>query len=152
MERLVAIWLLADRLADSKLRNKVMAAVVDVTNIFHRIGEEDQEEIQLFPPRMTGAIWSAPTKGKALRRYVVNYYVQNVSSETVEPRWAEFHPDFIKDLAVRSLESGPGGGEMGRVQLGPAPPECEWHDHNYVHDVCEEADRHVDETLFRYDD
>lgn len=140
----VKLWLLADRLDDSKLRNEVMNAVIEVTNTFRGRAYYDE----LFPPHMTGLIWSTALKGKALRRYVVDHYIQDVKSEDVEPRWGEFHPDFIKDLAARSLESGNAG---GRVDNGlPAPPECTYHDHRSVHEVCAQADEPEPE-LFVYD-
>ena len=134
MEKLVTLWLLAERLADAKLRNAVTDAIVDVTEDFD--GEEDQ--ITLFPPHLTVLIWSALAKGRALRRLVVDHYVQKVKPAAMEPYWDEVHPDFIKSLAEIGMEWGPSEGEAGDDQ--PVCPVSKYHEHDYRGFGCEEAD------------
>ena len=142
MEKLVALWLLADRLVDAKLRNAVTDTIVDVASDFD--GEEDQ--VQVFPPHMTVLIWSTLAKGRALRRLVVDHYVQKVKPAAMEPYWDEVHPDFIKSLAVIGMEWGPSEGEEGGNDQ-PACPVSRYHEHDNPW-LCEEAD--YEEQSFHY--
>jgi hypothetical protein len=48
--KLVTLWLLANRLADAKLRNAAMDAIIGLKASYSR---KDEEPIQLFPPHMT---------------------------------------------------------------------------------------------------
>ena len=96
--KFVTLWLLADRLADTKLRNAVMDAIVDLQANWGAV--DDEELLLLFPPRMTVSIWSTLAKGRALRRLLIDHYTENVTTEVMKPHWDECHPDLIKSLAM----------------------------------------------------
>jgi hypothetical protein len=147
MAKLVTLYLLADRLANSKLRNAVIGAIIEVSD-YHG-ASYDTEPIQIFPPHMTGLIWSALAKGRALRRLLINYYIDNVTAEALGPHCNECHPDFIKSLAMASLEGGPFEGEASNALA--ACDEFKYHEHiDTQQDDCESADYWMDE-LFNYE-
>jgi hypothetical protein len=141
MGKLVTLWLLTDRVADAKLRNAVTDAMIDLTNVFSREGEQ----IRLFPPHMTVLIWSTLAKGRALRRLVVDHYVQKVKAKAMEPHWDECHPNFIKSLAAIGMEGGPSEGELGNDQ--PECPKSKYHEHG-GRTTCEDLDFGVDNFHF----
>jgi len=98
---LVKLWLLGDRFADCKLRNAVMDAITKVTKEF-----DFENESEAFPAPMTFRIWSSLTKGRALRRLVLDHYIERVDPGEIEQDLEEFHPDFVKSLAMSSLQCG----------------------------------------------
>jgi hypothetical protein len=55
---------------------------------------------------MTVLVWSTRAKSQALRRLLINYYIENVSAETLGPHLNERRPSFIKSLAMKSLDGG----------------------------------------------
>jgi hypothetical protein len=143
VNKLVTLWLLADRLADAKLRNAVMDAIIDF-----KVGWSE-EPIRLFPPRMTVLIWSTLAKGRALRRLVIDHYVKNVDAEAMKPHWDECHHDFIKSLAMEGLDCGPFEGEAENSQA--ACGRFKYHEHVNTRDAdCEDAD-YMRVELFHYE-
>jgi hypothetical protein len=64
---------------------------------------------------MTVLVWSTRAKSQALRRLLINYYIENVSAETLGPHLNERRPSFIKSLAMKSLDGGPFEGEAGNA-------------------------------------
>jgi len=99
VEKLVKLWLLGDRLADCKLRNAVMDAITNVTKEFVFAYQSDA-----FPAHVTFLIWSNITNGRALRRLVLDHYIESVEPDEIEQHLEEFHPDFVKSLAMSSLQ------------------------------------------------
>lgn len=108
-----------------------------------------EEQIHLFPPHMTVLIWSTLAKGRALRRPVIKHYVNNVTAEALGPHSNECHPDFIKSLAMVSLNGGLFEGEANDALAGC--DEAKYHEHvdTSLYD-CEEADYWKDE-LFHFE-
>jgi hypothetical protein len=106
MEKLVTLWLLGDRLADCKLRNAVMEAI---SAVLHGFNWANQAEA--FHPGMTSLIWSSITKGRALRRLVMDHYIAAVTPDELEADCDEHHPEFVKGLALSSLGCGSYEGE-----------------------------------------
>jgi hypothetical protein len=144
--KLVTLWLLADRLADAKLRNAAMDAIIGLKVSYSR---KDEEPIQLFPPHMTVLIWSTLAKGRALRRLVIDHYVEKVEAEAMKPHWDECHAGFIKSLAMEGLECAPFEGEAEDSQA--ACDELKYHEHVNTGDAdCEDAD-YIGVELFHYE-
>jgi hypothetical protein len=147
LAKLVTLWLLADRLANASLRNAVMDAIIEVRASYGTGG--DEEPIQLFPPRMTVSIWSTLAKGRALRRLVIDHYVENVEAEAMKSHWDECHPGFIMSLAIEGLEYGPFEGEAENDQA--ACDKFKYHEHvDTRHASCEDAD-YMGVELFHYE-
>ena len=99
--KLEKLWLFGDRLADTRLRNTVMEAILVLMETF-----DWENPVLTFPPHITVLIWSNTTKGRTLRTLVLNHYVETCEPRDLEPNWDEFHPDFIKGLAMTSLGCG----------------------------------------------
>jgi hypothetical protein len=91
MEKLVNLWLLGDRLADTKFRNEIMDATIGV---IHGLEVVSDEQDPVFSAATTVLIWSNTTDGRALRRLVVDHYIHMVTLEEMRPQWDEFHPRF----------------------------------------------------------
>lgn len=77
--RLIKLWILADRLADIKLRNATMDEMIAAVG---RLSNE--YSFDLFTPEMTNVVWSATTTGRPLRRLLLDYHISNVWVEDVE--------------------------------------------------------------------
>lgn len=97
VEDLVRLWLLADRLADFRLRNAVIDAILVELNDF-------TTSLNVFPPELAARVWSATTPGRSIRRLIVDYYAKHVGATIVKGEVAEYHPDFTKDLLVKAIE------------------------------------------------
>jgi len=123
--KMVTLWLLGDRLADAKLRNAAMDAIIDIRANYG--DKEHKEPIQMFPPHMTVPIWSTLAKGRALRRLLIDHYVENVTAEVMKPHWNECHPDFIRSLAMEGLGCGAFEGEAENDQA--ACDKFKYHEH-----------------------
>lgn len=95
---LVKLWILADRLADARLRNAIMDEMVTATDKL-----ELAYGFVLFHPEMTVLVWSATTANRPLRRLILDYYVFYVSVEYVEKDVDKHHPEFVKELMLASL-------------------------------------------------
>jgi hypothetical protein len=106
VDQLVVLWLLGDRLADCKLRNAVMEAISSVLSGFNWTNHAEA-----FRPGMTCLIWDSITKGRALRRLVMDHYIAAVTPGELDEDWDEHHPESIKGLAMSSLGCGSYEGE-----------------------------------------
>ena len=91
---LAKLWLLADRLTTTKLRNDVMEAL---SRLLVSLDPKQGNLTDIFPPSMTVLIWPATTPGRSLRKLVVDYYAK-VPIPQIEEHAAEHHPDFIQEL------------------------------------------------------
>jgi hypothetical protein len=130
VSKFVSMWLIGDRLVDSKFRNTVMDTIIAVVRGFG----DDQKMTTMFPPHMTVLIWSNLTKGRALRRLVLEEYIGPVTHQDMEPQWDGFHPDFIKTLAMRGLGNGPYEGEEGDYADETHYVCSKYHEHDGIFD------------------
>ena len=94
---LVRLWLLADRLADFRLRNAVMDAIIVELNGF-------ATPMNVFPPNLAAQVWSATTPGRPIRRLIIDYYAKHIGAATVKAEAVAYHPEFTRDLLVKAIE------------------------------------------------
>jgi hypothetical protein len=66
--------------------------------------DPESEMHEVFPQSMISYIWSNTLKDRALRRAVMDFYAYMVHPEMVEGVLEEYHPDFVKDLALQGLK------------------------------------------------
>lgn len=59
---------------------------------------------EVFPASMTTYIWSTTTKVCALRQLVIDFYALLVHPEVKEGSIEQYHPDFVKDLALNGVK------------------------------------------------
>jgi hypothetical protein len=98
---LMKLWILADRLADSRLRN---AAMDELIATFQSLkSKRSSVRSVLFTPDTTLLIWSSTTDGRPLRELALNFYISHVYAHDVEQNMDEYHPDFLKDLMLVAL-------------------------------------------------
>lgn len=97
---LAKLWILADRLADMRLRN----AVIDKLVAGLSDGFEGNIGMLYFPPELTTLVWSNTTADRPLRRLVLDYYIAIVWSDEVKAHWDDFQLEFMKDLAIAAME------------------------------------------------
>lgn len=57
----------------------------------------------VFPASMTVLIWPATTKGRTLRKLVLDYYSSTVPASLVEGHIEEYPPEFVQDLMLKGL-------------------------------------------------
>ena len=98
---LANLWLLADRLTTTKLRNAVIG---ELGRILMTLDHTQGSTIEIFPPSMTVLIWPTTTKGRSLRRLVVDYYASKVPIAQVEEHIHEFHPEFVEELTQKIVQ------------------------------------------------
>jgi hypothetical protein len=96
--KLIKLWILADRLADIKLRN---AAMDEMITAIGRLSIE--VDYHLFTPVMTNLVWPATTPGRSLRQLLLDFHISNVWAENVEQYMDGYHPEFLKDLMLVAL-------------------------------------------------
>jgi hypothetical protein len=97
---LVKLWILADRVADVRLRN----AVIDELTFKLEERTEIEDRISLFPPALTTHVWSSTTANRPLRRVALDYYVGLVTAAQVKTQRDDFEPEFLKDIMVAAME------------------------------------------------
>jgi hypothetical protein len=97
VEDLVRLWLLADHLADFRLRNAVIDAILVELNSF-------TTSLNVFPPELAAQVWSATTPGRSIRCLIIDYYAKHVGAATVQAQVADYHVDFTRDLLVKAIE------------------------------------------------
>lgn len=117
------LWLLGARLGDSGFLNEVMDVILGAIEWLDPLSSDFTAA---FPPDLITLIWSATTQGQAIRRVVINYYAYMVSPKTMEPLWSKVHPDFFKDLTMRSLDFSQKEGQNIHTSLREL---CCYHDH-----------------------
>lgn len=99
LDEIIKLWLLADRLMTAKLRNAAADAILRVLKIL----SEDSDMEDIFSATIIDLIWSSMTKDRAIRRIVIDFYAYTVDPRAVESRMEDYHPDFAKDLALKSM-------------------------------------------------
>jgi hypothetical protein len=134
LESLSKLWLLGDRLSDSKFRNTVMDATIDVIEWLDPLSADFTAA---FPPELTTLIWSATSPGKAMRRLVVDFYAYMVPPGDMEPLWENVHASFLKDLTMRSLDFGQSEGRNVHAALRDL---CTYHEHGEQDRECQSAE------------
>ena len=97
---LAKLWLLADRLKTNKLGND---AIDSLLHVLEGAREMESDPMNIFPASTTVLIWSATTKGRSLRRLVIDYYASTVTASQVEKHIEECHPEFVQDLMLKSF-------------------------------------------------
>lgn len=97
---LAKLWLLADRLTTTKLRNDVIDTLLSVLT---RLYTAQSDLTDMFPASMTVLIWSATTESRALRKLVVDYYASTVPASLVQKHIEEYPPEFVQDLMLKGL-------------------------------------------------
>jgi hypothetical protein len=97
---LVKLWILADRLADIRLRTATVDEMMLATSNIAR-----SDGVLLFLPELTVIAWSATTPGRSLRRLIVDYYVCQVLAKNIEDHMDRYHPGFVKELALAALRT-----------------------------------------------
>lgn len=100
LNELVELWLLGDRLADTALRNRTMNVL---RNIVYSIRSTEKDWAAAFTPDMIARIWSSTTKGRALRRFVVDIYESRITAASLNAVKDSFHPEFLVDLTTKLL-------------------------------------------------
>lgn len=126
VDKLVRLWLLGDRLGDCEPRDAAMTAILSV------VQDSGHPRSELLLPPLTVLIFSNLTNGRALRRMVLDTSIMHVSPEQVEQRWNDFHPDFIKSLAMGHL-APVYEGELARDDhegYEEATDHCYYHEHS----------------------
>lgn len=104
LEEIIKLWLLADRLITAKLRNAAADTILRILKHIPDVGDMDEA----FPASTIALIWSATTKDRALRRIVIDVYAYRVHPQIIEGSIEDYHPDFVKDLALKGLRIGQG--------------------------------------------
>lgn len=119
---LVHLWLLADRLADTQLRNFAINAML---RVMIQAYTSDQDWTAAITPDMITLVWSKSTSGRALRRLIVDLYARSVKAEHLERVREELHPEFIKDLMIKFIRVRDEKDVIG-IFYGSA---CYYHEH-----------------------
>jgi hypothetical protein len=127
------MWLIGDRLQDSRLRNTIMDEMIDVIEWLDPLSADFTAA---FPPDLITAIWANSTQGCAIRRLVIDYYAYMVTPEIMEPHWDNSHPEFLKDLTMRSLKFSQKEGQNIHTALRE---RCCYHEHDLADVECEWA-------------
>jgi hypothetical protein len=96
---LARLWILADRLADVRLRNAVIDEMASGLNA----PSPEKDALQYFPPALTTLVWSNTTADRPLRRLALDYYNDCVWAHEVKHRLDEFHPVFLGDFMVAAM-------------------------------------------------
>jgi hypothetical protein len=125
LEDLAKLWLLADRLADTRLRN---LAIDTLHRVISAVVPDEDDWIEGITPEMTVLIWSATTAGRALRRLVLDYYAWAADSSSLELAKDKCHPEFLKDLLMKvmGIKEGERSGSWETHVKGNA---CYYHEH-----------------------
>lgn len=106
---LANLWLLADRLEDSKLCNTVMD---ELLGVLKRTSDPMEVVFDIaFPCKTIDAIWSAPKDAGELINLVLDYYTSKVDADDMDEQFGEYHNKFIFDFLIKSLRIIHGRGE-----------------------------------------
>ena len=119
---LVKLWILADRLADVRLRNAIMDEIVAAMD------KHKSAQLVLFRPEMTVLAWSATTAGRPLRQLILDYYVFYVYASDVEQDVDKHHPEFVKELMLASLRMVDDNCSNWRIPVEMG--RCHYHEHD----------------------
>lgn len=92
---------------------------------------EGENGIVLFPPAMTVLIWSTTKAGRSIRQLILDYYVNYVYSEALEPHMDEHTPDFLKELLLTTLRHVDANCESSCNPVSKHERNgCHYHDHD----------------------
>lgn len=94
----IELWLLADRSADTELRNSTINTLRDIVR---GVKSDIIDWTTGFTLETTARIWSATTEGRALRRFVVDIFDSTDSTEAVYRFKDDWHLEFLSGLMVR---------------------------------------------------
>jgi hypothetical protein len=125
LEDLVKLWLLADRFADTQLRNLVIDTLHRVLNA---IVPDEDDWIKGITLEMTVLIWTATTAGRALRRLVLDYYAWAADTSSLKAVKDKCHPDFLIDLLMKVMCVKEGDGD-GSWETYVRDNACYYHEH-----------------------
>lgn len=79
---------------------------------------------------MITTIWLATTEGRPLRHLVLDYYAYSAESGSLESKFDEFHPEFIKILLLASLDIM----NLGESSTDPTDQGCcYYHEHDQLY-------------------
>lgn len=127
---LAKLWLLGDRLADTKLRNTAMGYFLEA---FIEVGEL-ADYTQIITPETVSLIWSETTESCALRRLVLDCYHYCVTPDQMKPCADEFPFEFVKDLMLLKMTPD--------QYIDPAQQTlCHYHGHDEQHPACADVRR-----------
>lgn len=130
---LVHLWLLADRLADSQLRNLTSNAMLRVLS---RIPLHGQDWTEAITPEMTVLVWSKITARRALRSLIIDLYAQCVEEEHLDRVRDQLHPDFVKDLLMEVFRMKGRKADIPYLRRDA----CWYHEHeHYLDSGCERS-------------
>lgn len=133
---LVELWLLADRFLDTELRDSIMDILRKSAVSFN---DKIDDWTTVLTPEMIVRIWSATTRRRSLRRFVVDIYESKVTAEILDRVRDDCHPDFFGDLAMRMMLIRGGDGNVVWEAYG-SRSKCHYHEHDenegqcYAHD------------------
>lgn len=86
-----------------------------------------------FTAEMVAAIWLATTEGRPFRHLGLDYYAYYADSGSLDSRFDEFHPDFLKNLLLASLDIM----NAGQCSTNPTDQDrCYYHEHDQKHPNC----------------
>jgi hypothetical protein len=101
---LAQLWILADRLADVRLRKAVLDEMASGLSKEYGTPPPSQKDALLyFPPALTTLVWSNTTADRPLRRLALDYYNDCVWAREVKHRLDEFQPAFLGDFMVAAM-------------------------------------------------
>lgn len=146
---LVELWLLADRFAETRLRDFTMDALRKVA---HSIYSAEKDWTAAFTPAMTAHICSSTTGGRALRRFVVDVFESKVTEANLNGGKESFPPEFLVDLATKLMRMR--GGEDNKVWAF-YEAKCHYHEHEENNSLCGESRHRAsgdDEDLWPYEE
>lgn len=125
-DSLAKLWLFADRVADSMLRNTAMESMICLK------GQVPMESrARIVPPAIVHLIWSTTTSGRAIRGFVLDFYAAFVSLEDMPTFVDEIEPDFKEDLML-VLTRNREGRWLSILEHAP----CYYCEHDEYHPSC----------------
>jgi hypothetical protein len=143
---LFELWLLANGLSDTTLRNRVMDALL---YIIREYGTWIEDNAKVITPETVSSIWSRTAGDRAIRRLVVDYYALYGWANEVVLFVDECGTDFKQDLLLRILELArvgdrgnlgnfkPGGIDRSLRRADPTRQKpCHYHEHDEQHPKC----------------
>ena len=124
---LAQLWIFADRVADSLLRNTVMDSMLKL----EEHADMDDTLAQAFIPATIDLIWSSTTSGRAIRMFVLDVYAEFFEPANLPTFVNDINPEFKEDLmlALVGNHEKPWLYTLGRNR-------CRYHEHDSHHPTC----------------
>jgi hypothetical protein len=133
---LAQLWILADRLADVRLRNAVIDEMAPgLSKEYGTPPAPEKDALQYFPPALTTLVWSNTTADRPLRRLALDYYNDCVWAREVKHRLDEFQPVFLGDFMVAAMLKA----EKSEVYHSSPQEKIEEHGRCYYHEHDEQC-------------